>query len=291
MRNSTQSGFTLVKPKRSEVPAKAGIHRQAFTLVELSIVLVVIGLIVGGIMAGQSLVRLSALRSTMNDLTDYASAVGKFRNEFRSLPGDLSTATSYWGFAAGATGTDVTCYNASQANGTATCNGDGDTSLDLTNPASGVSDATELYLAWKHLINAGVITGPSLTGRTANSGAYGTVAGTNTPRGKIDDLAYLLSSHIGCLTGADATYYAGCYPLVIQFGKSNSTGLAPAAHITPEEMYSMDKKMDDALPGLGQLRAYESDSTCASSDTAYVLTGTGFVCRGIFGIDPITANQ
>lgn len=263
--------------------------QAGFTLVELSIVLVVIGLIVGGILAGQSLLRLSGLRATMNDLTDYASAVGKFRTEFRSLPGDLSTATSYWGAVAG-TGSDVACYNASQANGVATCNGDGDTSLDLTNPASGTNDGTEMYLAWKHMINAGVIAGPSLTGRTYNDGDYGTKAGINTPQGKIDDTAYIIVTNIGC-KASNATYYDGCYPLVIVVGKSSPGNYLPTTHFTPEEMYSMDKKMDDALPGYGQLRAFKSNSSCASSATVYVLTGTDNDCRAIFGIEPITANQ
>ena len=263
---------------------------SGFTLVEMSIVLVIIGLIVGGIIAGQSLLRISGIRATMTDLSDYASAVGKFRTEFRNLPGDLSTATSYWGAVAG-TGSDAACYAASQANGTATCNGNGDGDLDITNSVTAVSDATENYLAWKHLSNAGIIATKNLTGRTATTGNYHTTAGVNTPEGRISATAYLILGHVGCVA-ANATYFDGCYPLVIGFGKSTTSGnFWPADHFTPEEMYGMDKKMDDALPGFGQLRAFKLDSDCASSSTAYVLSTTGLVCRGIFAIDPITANQ
>ena len=261
---------------------------SGFTLVEMSIVLVIIGLIVGGIIAGQSLLRISGIRSTMTDLSDYASAVGKFRTEFRNLPGDLSTATSYWGAVAG-TGSDAACFAASQANGVATCNGNGNGVLDPTNSFTGVADATEMYLAWKHLSNAGVIATQNLTGRTANTGGYGIVGGTNAPAGKIDGSTFLLTSYV-CYT-ADATFYDGCYPLVILFGKSASTSFTPGVHFSPEEMSGIDKKMDDGNPGYGQVRALKSDSTCNSSATAYALTSTGLNCRGIFAVDPITANQ
>ena len=262
---------------------------SGFTLVEMSIVLVIIGLIVGGIIAGQSLLRISGIRATMTDLSDYASAVGKFRTEFRNLPGDLSTATSYWGAVAG-TGSDAACFAASQANGTATCNGNGDGDLDTTNSVTAVSDATENYLAWKHLSNAGIIATASLTGRTANTGDFGSVGGTNTPEGKISGSAYMIASHLGCQSGS-GTYWDGCYPLILLFGKDAPVNFFPLDHYSAEEMYGMDKKMDDALPGLGQLRTVKADSDCASSSTAYVLSTTGLVCRGIFAIDPITANQ
>ena len=264
-------------------------RQHAFTLVELSIVLVIIGLLVGGIMAGQSLLRMSQLRGVMSDLTTYASAIQQFRTEFRALPGDLSTATSYWG-TAGGTGSDATCYGTNQSTlGTSTCNGDGDATLDLTNAASAATDGTEMHLAWRHLANAGTISTAALTGRTATTGSYDVRAGTNAPRAKIDDLTYMPATAIGCIS-SNATYYDGCYPLTLIFGKSATTYLL-AALITPEEMYSIDKKLDDAAPGFGQVRAFKSDSTCASSSTAYVLTSTGQNCRGIFGVDPITANQ
>src|SRR5215475_7293609 len=64
---------------------------SAFTLIELSIVLVIIGLIVGGILTGQDLIKQASLRATVAQLDKYNTAAYTFRNKFGSLPGDISS--------------------------------------------------------------------------------------------------------------------------------------------------------------------------------------------------------
>lgn len=76
-------------------------HRQAFSLVELSIVLVILGLLVGGILAGQSLIKASELRKIGADFTRYESAINAFRDKYFFYPGDLPNATQLWGAAGG----------------------------------------------------------------------------------------------------------------------------------------------------------------------------------------------
>jgi prepilin-type N-terminal cleavage/methylation domain-containing protein len=130
--------------------------RQAFTLVELSIVLVILGLLVGGVLSGQSLIRAAELRSITSDLSKYMAATHAFRDKYFSLPGDMTNATQFWGVLAG-TGSDTTCQNTASTS-KATCNGDGDGSLLSTIGGTAYS-SYENFRYWQHLANAGLIEG------------------------------------------------------------------------------------------------------------------------------------
>ena len=70
---------------------------QGFSLVELSIVLVILGLLTGGILAGQSLIRASELRAATAEYQRYATSIQSFRDKYMALPGDMTNATRFWG--------------------------------------------------------------------------------------------------------------------------------------------------------------------------------------------------
>ncbi len=74
-------------------------HVKGFTLIELSIVLVIIGLIVGGVLVGQDLIRAAGVRSTISQIEKYQTAVNTFRGKYGYLPGDIPpSATQQFGF-------------------------------------------------------------------------------------------------------------------------------------------------------------------------------------------------
>jgi prepilin-type N-terminal cleavage/methylation domain-containing protein len=69
---------------------------QAFTLIELSIALVIIGLIVGGVMVGQDLIQSAQIRRTASRIEAINTAVNTFKLKYNGLPGDLANATRFF---------------------------------------------------------------------------------------------------------------------------------------------------------------------------------------------------
>ena len=70
------------------------IQQVGFTLIELSIVLVIIGLIVGGVLTGQDLIKAAEIRATVGQYEKYNTAVNTFRTKYNGIPGDLLTSSA-----------------------------------------------------------------------------------------------------------------------------------------------------------------------------------------------------
>lgn len=64
-------------------------RKSGFTLVELSIVLVIIGLLIGGILVAQSLIDSSKVNKTVSQIQQFNAGVASFVSKFRDLPGDM----------------------------------------------------------------------------------------------------------------------------------------------------------------------------------------------------------
>jgi prepilin-type N-terminal cleavage/methylation domain-containing protein len=69
-------------------------NEKGFTLVELAIVLVIVGLLIGGILKGQELIANAQVTATMNQLTGFDAATSTFRDKYNSFPGDMANATN-----------------------------------------------------------------------------------------------------------------------------------------------------------------------------------------------------
>lgn len=70
--------------------------QSGFTLIELSIVITIIGLIVASVIGGQSLVKQSKIRAQVAQLEKYSSAYFSFKTQYSAIPGDFSKASEYW---------------------------------------------------------------------------------------------------------------------------------------------------------------------------------------------------
>lgn len=66
--------------------------RLGFTLVEMAIVLVIIGLLVGGVLSGSELIRAATIRATIRQVEGFDVAANAFRGKFNCLPGDCVNA-------------------------------------------------------------------------------------------------------------------------------------------------------------------------------------------------------
>jgi hypothetical protein len=73
-------------------------------------VLVIIGLIVGGILAGRELIRSAELTKIITQKTSYETAVNTFKGKCNELPGDMTDATKYWGPGNARDNCTVTCF-------------------------------------------------------------------------------------------------------------------------------------------------------------------------------------
>src|ERR1700722_19638100 len=72
---------------------------SGFTLIELSIVLVIIGLIVGGVLVGRDLIEAAAIRAQISQIEKYQTAVNTLRAKYEYLTGDMpDPAASACGF-------------------------------------------------------------------------------------------------------------------------------------------------------------------------------------------------
>lgn len=250
--------------------------KHGFSLVELSIVLVILGLLTGGILAGQSLIRASELRSITTEYQRYATATGAFRDKYFALPGDMPNATSFWG---ATHGTLATCV-VTASTGTSTCNGNGDGRISAG--AIPVADNFyEVFSYWKQLANAGLIEG-QYTGVQASATAHHSVLGSNVPASKISNAGWLIN-HAGTLTGT-APWYDGNYGNLLYVGASVANSFPHGGMLKPEEAWNIDTKMDDGRPGLGSVRVFTSSLSpnCTTTDVGstaeYALTQTSKTC-------------
>lgn len=214
-------------------------NRNAFTLMEMSLVLVIIGLLVGGILSGQALIRSSQIRSVITDYSKFVTAVNAFQAEFNALPGDMMNATSYWG---AAHATPATCVT-TQGTGTQTCDGNGDGLI-----ASSTGSA-EPFRFWQQLANAGLIEG-SFTGVKADVAAISN-SSANSPTSKVPSGLWH-SYNWGPLT-VGGVYFNGDYYNTLVYAGYSANASPSAGIFLPEEMYNIDVKLDDGKPGIGKI--------------------------------------
>jgi prepilin-type N-terminal cleavage/methylation domain-containing protein len=69
--------------------------QAGFSLIEMAVVLVVIGLIIGGVLKGQDLIEAAKLKAVLTQLNEYRLAVSTFMERYDGLPGDFNQAKAY----------------------------------------------------------------------------------------------------------------------------------------------------------------------------------------------------
>ena len=166
-------------------------QQSGFTLVEIAIVLVIIGLLLGGVLKGQELVNSAKVKNLVNDFRGISSFVYAYQDRFRAMPGDDSAAATHVNGGTKATSPADTLANA-RING----NWNSTTTTD------------ESYLFWQHVRLAGLATGTPTVGnadyipRNAEGGAIGI---TGDPVLTAPAIAYPGTFYV-CSTGIQGRY-------------------------------------------------------------------------------------
>lgn len=114
---------------------------QGFTLVEIAIVLVIIGLLIGGVLKGREMITNAKIKRIENDFAGVAAAIYAYQDRYGVLPGDDPAAATRF------SGTWAAADNG---------NGNGNISGGWATQNNG----QEARKIWKHLRGAGLIAGP-----------------------------------------------------------------------------------------------------------------------------------
>ncbi len=235
---------------------------------ELSIVLVIIGLLVGGILAGADLIKAAKLNKVISEREQIMTAMNTFYLKYNCIPGD--------------------CYNISTYLSGET-NGDGDETIDH---AAAASATGEMFTFWKQLAAAGLYPG-SYTGLNGSGHAsYDGDIGINLPISKAISKAGYSFAYYPAQSGY-AGMYDGKYGNVLWFGKEYTNDLTVGAALKPVDAYTIDKKVDDGKPGTGKIRPWVDISSCSSpsdvvtspSTSAYYISNNSIACRLMFLLD------
>jgi prepilin-type N-terminal cleavage/methylation domain-containing protein len=217
--------------------------KSGFTLIELSIVLVIIGLIIGGVLVGQDLIKAAEIRATIGQYEKYNAAINTFRTKYNSIPGDMPAADSTaFGLNATAGATDGT-------------RGLGDGNGLIERVAGNVTDTTfnagEPLQFWGHLSRANLVDGSLGAAMTT-----GGLAGANLTAGTATTYFPAAKSGRGGIWYAGSTNGLNYYVLTGAGAITAATGATvQASAATPIEAFNIDSKIDDGLPNAGIVQA------------------------------------
>jgi prepilin-type N-terminal cleavage/methylation domain-containing protein len=254
------------------------ITSSGFTLVELAIAMIIIGLLIGGIFKGQEIIKTAKNQALISQAQSYASAIITFRDTYGGYPGDSALATQRLPNCDG-----INCLN---GNGDSIISGLNNGAinvgaqsypfnfLNMSNPAN------ENVQAWRHLEHAGLITGvqPQPIG-------VAPAQGESHPRSKARGVFHIRVGLGGfdpwCQTDWSGTWLRNTNQIDQPTWCLNGSGGTGDQVISPISAEYIDQKIDDGVACQGDFRAI---SVFFSAGCNMVGGGAGGACG------PLPAN-
>ncbi len=267
--------------------------KSAFSLIELSIVLIIIGLLIAGVTGGASLIKSSELRAAISEARGWSTAVNGFYNQFNAFPGDYNVVIGSTTGAAGNSNSQINAFTtATNPSGVASA---ANQCLLTTAPTAGC--AYEDNVAWVQLKNAGVVDTNIISNPTtaflntpawtvANNASYG----ITNPQSKIKSSGWLFDYGTNGTTagtnqnGQNVVILAAAATVPSAANSYVNGSATVAGAITPADALSIDTKVDDGKYNTGRIQginpgvaynATTSATTCgvstalANYNTAY----------------------
>jgi prepilin-type N-terminal cleavage/methylation domain-containing protein len=210
---------------------------QGFTLVEIAIVLVIIGLLLGGILKGQEMITQAKIKNVIADFSGVSAAYHGYQDRYRAIPGDDPNAATRWAVAPAAI----------------SGNGNGVVAGTYNNqcPQTVAAGTPESCLYWDDLRRAGFVSG----------------TGGQQPFNALTGL-------IGVQTGDGVA--AGVGPTLLNAANGNGfVGLLMCSANLPDKIaIAVDTQMDDGASNLGTVRALVQQAPNPNIGAAQVATAT-----------------
>lgn len=228
-------------------------RNNGFSLIELSIVLMIMGFLAGIVAMGKNLIHEASIQKAITELSTYRQFALQFKGRYNGWPGDMFDASRLW-----STGTSSgACAGDRNNPASGECNGNGNDIIENDGATLGANNSEPLR-AWQHLTLAGLINGtyPG-TGTPANKA----VLGTNVP-------VSLLGNDIGIFY---YNYTSQPQDNIVGMGAATASSLNDGPALTPYEAKSIDTKLDDGYPqpGRGEITTPTSQGTATSTSGCY----------------------
>lgn len=225
-------------------------RHEGFTLVEIAIVLVIVGLLLGGVLKGQEMITQVKIKNIVNDFNGITAAINSYQDRYKSLPGDDLGAQARW---------STVMTDNSMGNG----NGNGQ--FDTPNPAANKYNAAaavpsahtpESQLFWWHLRLAGFVGGSTAINQ-ATSAAQ--------PSNAVNGMMGVQTSGIGF-----------------------TSNIICSSNMPDKIAIAVDTQMDDGTANSGQIRGQSQsgpspDASSAAPTVNYTENGTNqyLLCKNL----------
>ncbi len=211
-------------------------RQSGFTLVEIAIVLVIIGLLLGGVLKGQEMITQGRIKNAIIDFSGVTAAYYAYLDRYKALPGDDSQAVARWPV----------------ANYPNMVHGDGNGVIAglYTDTANDTTHETALF--WNHLRAAGLVMGSISSPVILPLNSAGGVIGVQTGSGAATPAEVLTT---GGVAGTGFTTFMIC-----------SSGL-------PDRVAAaVDRQLDDGVPNTGQVHANGPPSSTSGGPSGSAIT-------------------